>query len=172
MRPGIRQTGGSRRKAPGLFRHRPRAFLALLPPPAHILNENVKGVIPLSAIGYIQVHAFSSKARYPLKNVAITITADDGTAIAMRLTDRSGTITPIAVPVPDKWESQSPNPPEKPFTNVNLYAHLQGYEQVEADNVQVFADITTNQNLELIPLSEFPADWNQTVIFNTPPQNL
>lgn len=142
------------------------------PLPLHILVENAKGVMPLSATGYIQVHAFASNARLPLENVAITITAADGTAIAMRLTNRSGTIVPIPIPVPDKWESQSPDPPEQPFTNVNLYAHLQGYEQIEADNIQVFADVTTNQNLEMIPLSEFPEQWNQTVIFNTPPQNL
>ncbi len=126
----------------------------------------------MPSIGYIQVHAFSSKARYPLANVAITITASDGTAIAMRLTNRSGTIVPIEIPVPDKAESQSPNPPEIPFTTVSLYARLQGYEQIEADNVQIFADTTTNQNLEMIPTPELPDSWGHTIIFNTPPQNL
>ena len=46
------------------------------------------------------------------------------------------------------------------------------YEQIEAENLQVFADTTTFQNLEMIPLAEFPAAWDQTVIYNTPPQNL
>ena len=45
-------------------------------------------------------------------------------------------------------------------------------EQIEAENLQVFADTITNQNLEMIPLSEFPNQWDQTEIFNTPPQNL
>ena len=44
----------------------------------------------MSAIGYIQVHAYTSRARIPLQDVAITVTAEDGTAIALRLTDRSG----------------------------------------------------------------------------------
>ena len=39
-------------------------------------------------------------------------------------------------------------------------------------NLQVFADTTTNQNLEMIPLSELPGAWNQTEIFDTPRQNL
>lgn len=132
----------------------------------------MKGVICLSATGYIQVRAYASTAQFPLKDVAITITATDGTAIAMRLTDRNGMIAPIAIPVPDKSESQTPDPDEKPFTSVNLYARLKGYEQVEAENLQVFADTTTNQNLELVPLSELPNQWDQTVIFDTPPQNL
>ena len=30
----------------------------------------------------------------------------------------------------------------------------------------------TFQNLEMIPLAELPQNWDQTVIYNTPPQNL
>lgn len=126
----------------------------------------------MPATGYIQVRAYTSTAQYPLKDVAITVTATDGTAIAMCLTDRNGRITPIEVPVPDKAESQEPNPGERPFTSVNLYARRQGYEQVESENLQVFADTTTIQNLEMIPLAELPAQWDQTAIFDTPPQNL
>lgn len=126
----------------------------------------------MSATGYIQVHAYASTARFPLENVAITVTATDGTAIAMRLTDRNGLIPPIEVPVPDRAESLEPEPGEKPFTSVNLYARLKGYEQVESENLQVFADTTTIQDLEMIPLSELPDQWDQSEIFNTPPQNL
>lgn len=126
----------------------------------------------MPSTGYIQLRAYTSTAHFPLKDVAITVTATDGTAIAMRLTDRNGLITPIEIPVPDKTESQSPDPGEKPFTNVNLYAHLRGYEQVESENLQVFADTTTFQNLEMIPLSELPGRWDQMVVYDTPPQNL
>ena len=126
----------------------------------------------MSAKGYIQVHAYTSQARIPLKDVAITVTAEDGTAIALRLTDRNGKIRPIEIPVPDKAESQSPNNGERPFTVVNLYSRLKGYEQIENENLQIFADTTTDQNLEMIPLAEFPGQWDQMVIFNTPPQNL
>ena len=126
----------------------------------------------MPATGYILVHAYSSYAQLPLENVAIAVTSTDGTAIAMRLTDRSGQIAPIEIPVPDLAESQSPEPGEKPFTSVNLYAHLKGYEQIESENLQVFADTTTLQNLEMIPLAELPQSWSQNVIFNTPPQNL
>lgn len=126
----------------------------------------------MPATGYIKVRAYTSIAQYPLKDVAVAVTSNDGTAIAMRLTDRNGLIAPIAVPVPDKAESQTPDPPEKPFATVNLYAHARGYEQVESENLQVFADTTTVQNLEMIPLSELPGSWDQTVLFDNPPQNL
>ena len=126
----------------------------------------------LSAKGYITAHAYTSYAQLPIQNVAITVTAGDGTAIAMRITDRNGLIVPIEVPVPDKSASQSPDTGEIPFTNVNLYARLKGYEQIEIENLQVFADTTTNQNLEMVPLSELPGRWDQIAIFDTPPQNL
>lgn len=126
----------------------------------------------MPSTGYITVRAYTSTAQFPLKDVAVTITSEDGTAIAMRLTDRNGQIAPIEIPVPDKAESLTPDPEEKPFTAVNLYARKKGYEQIESENLQVFADTTTNQNLEMIPLSELPNQWDQSEIFYTPPQNL
>ena len=129
-------------------------------------------MILLSATGYITVHAYTSNARLPLEDVAVTVTATDGTAIAMRITDRNGLITPIEIPVPDRSASESPDSGQIPFTAVNLYARLKGYEQIENENLQVFAGTTTDQNLEMIPLSEFPNKWNQTEVFDTPPQNL
>ena len=90
----------------------------------------------------------------------------------MRLTDQNGRITPIEIPVPDKTESQTPQTSVIPFATVNLYAHLKGYERIEAENLQVFADTITVQNLEFIPLSELPGSWDQTVVYDTPPQNL
>ena len=126
----------------------------------------------MPATGYIQVHAYSSFAQIPLQGVAVTVTTPDGTAIAMRLTDRSGRITPIPLPVPDLSASQSPDTGEIPFATVNIHARLRGYEQITAERVQVFADTTTNQDLEMIPLAELPGSWNQTEDFDTPPQNL
>ncbi len=122
--------------------------------------------------GYIQVHIFSSYAQIPIQNAAVAITAPDGTAIALRLTDRSGLITPVDIPTPPLSDSQSPGSEETPFTTVTLHARAQGYEQISAENVQVFPDTVTWQELELIPLAELPAAWDKTEDFDTTPQNL
>ena len=126
----------------------------------------------MASTGYITVHAYTSNAQIPLADVAISIAATDGTAIALRLTDRNGQIRPVSIPGPDRSAGLSPDTGEIPFTAVNLYARLKGYEQAEYENLQVFPGTTTNQNVELIPLSELPGAWNQTAIFDTPPQNL
>jgi xylulokinase len=46
------------------------------------------------------------------------------------------------------------------------------YEEIFIRNLQVFADTVTAQDLELIPLSEFPESWNASESFQTPSQNL
>lgn len=125
----------------------------------------------MPSVGYIQVHAYSSYAQLPLKDVAISVTTGDGTVLAMRLTDRSGRITPVEVPVPELAESLAPGN-AAPFTPVMLYARLDGYEQIQIDDLQVFADTVTVQDLEMIPLSELPSLWSKSETFLTPPQNL
>ena len=129
-------------------------------------------MISLPSTGYIQVHAFESYAQIPLQDVTVSVSADDGTAIALRLTDRSGRIEPIPIPVPDREESLTPNPPERPFATVNLTARLKDYEQIFVDNIQVFSGVTTDQDLELIPLSELPASRSKSETFVTSQQNL
>ena len=121
--------------------------------------------------GYIQVYAYTSKARIPLKNVSVMITDKNNSAIRMGLTDRSGKFGPISISVPNRAESLTPGAAE-PFVHVNIHARLENYEQIEAENVQVFAGTVTIQNFEMIPLSEFPEQWTKTEYFDTPNQNL
>ena len=126
----------------------------------------------MAATGYLQVHAFTSKAQLPLEDVTILITDNAGKAIAMRQTDRSGRIQPIPILTPDVSSSQSPDTGIVPYTSVNVYARLEDFEQIEAENVQVFPGTVTDQALEMIPLSELPEFWSQAEVFLTPPQNL
>lgn len=126
----------------------------------------------MAATGYIQVHAFTSKAQLPLKDVAVLITDADGKTIAIRQTDRSGKIQPVPVSTPDLAASQAPESGTVPFAVVNIYARLENFEQIEAEGIQIFANTVTNQELEMIPLAEFPEFWTETEIFQTPPQNL
>ena len=130
-------------------------------------------MINLSATGYIQVRAYTGTAQIPLKDVAVAVTDSSGAGIAMRLTNRSGQLDePIAITVPDLSASQSPNTGIIPFATVNLYARLENFEEINVERLQVFADTVTDQNLVMIPLSEFPDSWNKVETFNTPAQNL
>lgn len=134
--------------------------------------ENMKGVIILPDYGYIEILAFTSVAQIPLENVAIAVTDTDNTALALGLTNRNGALERIEVPVPAPSAGQTPDTGVVPYTPVNVYARLEGYEQVENKNVQVFPGTITRLNLELIPLSELPSSWDKTVVYQTPTQNL
>lgn len=126
----------------------------------------------MPAIGYLRASAYTSRARIPLEDVAVTVVADDGRLLGLRITDSSGQTTPITIEVPDKTNSQTPDTGKPAFTTVNLYARAEGYEQILVRNVQVFADTVTMQDLAMVPLSELPAKWNQAEVIDTPPQNL
>ena len=127
----------------------------------------------MPSTGYIQVHAYTSYAQIPLKDVAVTVTDTSGSAIAMRLTNRNGQLdVPIEIVTPDRSASQTPNTGTVPFAVVNLYARIENYEEIDIERLQVFPNAVTVQNLEFIPLSELPKNWNKAEIFDTPAQNL
>ena len=126
----------------------------------------------MAATGYIRMHAYTSFARLPLKDVAVTVTATDGTAIATRLTDRSGLTDPIEIPAPDTSAGTSPDSGAVPYTAVNVYARLDGFEQVQNENVQIFPNVVTEQDIEMVPHSELPESWSKIQVFLTPTQNL
>ena len=91
----------------------------------------------------------------------------------MRLTNRSGQFDkPITIDVPDMSAGLNPDTGVIPFATVNLYARKEDFEEIYIRNLQVFANIVTSQDLELIPLSEFPESYNKSERFNVPPQNL
>ena len=125
----------------------------------------------MPAIGYIQAKAYTSRAKLPLEDAAVSVIDENGRLLGLRTTNSSGLTTPIRLEVPDRAASQSPGD-EKPFVTVNLYARAEGYEQVLVRGVQVFADTVTTQELQFVPLSELPGSWKQVEVFDTPPQNL
>lgn len=91
----------------------------------------------------------------------------------MRLTNKSGQLdVPITIPVPDLSAGLRPDTGVIPFARVNIRARLTGYEEIDVEDVQVFPDTLTSQNLEMIPMAELPAKWNKAEIFRIPAQNL
>ncbi len=125
----------------------------------------------MAATGSLQAKAYYSRAQIPLEDVAVSVLDDSGRLLGLRTTDSSGKTTPIRLTVPDSSESQSPGT-AKPFVTVNLYARAEGYEQVLARGIQVFAGTTTLQELQMVPLAELPGSWNQAQVIETPAQNL
>ncbi len=124
--------------------------------------------------GYLSVHSFTSAACIPVEGVTFTITqrrAQGVELLAVRIADESGRIAPVAIAAPDEAESQSPGTP-RPFAVVDITADHPEFERILVENVQIFANITTDQNFALIPLAEQPEVWNMTEVFTIPAQEL
>ena len=125
----------------------------------------------MPAFGYIQAKAYTSRARLPVEDAAVSVVDENGRLLGLRTTNSSGLTTPIRLEVPDPAQSQSPGEP-RPFAAVNLYARAEDYEQVLVRGIQVFPDTVTTQELQFIPLPEQPASRNRVEVFNIPPQDL
>lgn len=126
----------------------------------------------MQTIGYLQARAYTSRAELPLEGTAVTVVDPSGRLLGLRLTDSSGLTTPITLEVPDKANSLSPQTGKPVDATVNLYARLDGYAQILVEDVQIFPDVVTIQDLPLVPLSELPEQSNPGQVILTPPQNL
>ncbi len=126
----------------------------------------------MSAVGYIQAKAYTSRAQIPVEDTAVSVVDNDGRLLGLRLTDSSGVTSPITIQVPDPAESQSPDTGEKGFVTVNLYARAENFEQILVRDIQVFPGVVTMQELILVPLSELPGSRTRAEVIDTPPQNL
>lgn len=111
----------------------------------------------------------------PVEDATVTVTQKSPQGIeellAVWLTNESGVTKTITIQTPDLAASQAPSQ-ERPFSVVNITAEHPLYERIIVDDVQIFPDTVSTQLLQFIPLNEFPDAWDQTEVFDVPPQNL
>ena len=124
--------------------------------------------------GYLSVRTFTSSAELPIEGASVIVTqksSNGSKLIASRITDRSGNIAPIAIPTPDRTESQQAGTPT-PFAKVDITVDYPNYERILVEDAQIFPGVITQQNFKLIPIEERPDAWNLTEIFQVTAQNL
>ena len=107
------------------------------------------------------------------RSVTVTQKSPEGLTelLAVWITDESGKTQPLTVPTPALEERLAPSRGQ-PFSLVDVTAEHPLYERIIVNDVQIFPDTVSTQNFQLIPLDEAPEIWNQTEIFDIPPQNL
>ena len=109
----------------------------------------------------------------PGATVAVTQRAGGGrhTLLALRVTDENGRTAPIRVATPEPSASESPGT-ESPFAVCDIWVEVPGYEMLLVENVQVFPNTESLQELELIPLPEQTSSSTRGEIVDIPPQDL
>lgn len=126
--------------------------------------------------GYIVARVYTSRSMIPIKDASVAVLEEidnRSMLIGYRKTDEVGKTTPISIQTPDREMSQSPNDTETfPFTQVNIQIEHPNYYTMYIRNVQVFADTTSVQNAELIPIEAQAEPKNAVETFEVLPQNL
>lgn len=129
----------------------------------------------MASFGTIITHVYTSSAQIPIPGatVAVTRKLDDGryVLLALRISDESGKTAAIRIPTPDLSEGLAPGGPV-PFALVDLWVESPGFELIRIEDMQVFPDTETIQDLELIPLPENTAPSSRSETVEIPPQDL
>ena len=93
------------------------------------------------------------------------------TLLSFQQTNSSGNTALLRVDTPAFANSQAPDRPVG-FTNLRIAVDHPLYERVLVVNAQVFPDVMTIQDVQLLPLDILPSNWGETQEFDIPPQNL
>ncbi len=124
--------------------------------------------------GYIQVRVFTSRAEIPLEGATVSITIDGDNSAALggvRFTNREGLIDRVTVDTPPSGNSTKPFQ-DKGFAIFNIRVERENYYTILVKDAQVFPNITTIQNVEMIPLPENAPKGEKLKTIVIPPQNL
>lgn len=128
----------------------------------------------MAAEGYLTVRTYTSSAQLPIVGATVSVTEEGKNGarlIATRITDRSGRTSPIKITTPNLSESLTPGQ-AVPFTTVNIIIEKKGFDRMLIENAQLFAGITSELTVDMLPLGENPDNFNTTEIVNVTPQEL
>ena len=108
-------------------------------------------------VGYLQVNVRSASGALPVADATVTVRATEDTPnsyFRILTTDRSGQTPRIALPAPPRALSQAPEPPQVlPYATYVIETRKAGYRTVENTFVPIYADVTSIQPVDLVPLS-------------------
>lgn len=133
----------------------------------------------MQATGTLSVRVYTSQAQIPLEGAAVVVAApgEEGKwkLLSIQCTDSSGKIRNLSVDTPVLGESTSPGglPGNgAPCALCTVWAERPGYIMLRVDGVQVFPDVETVQNMELIPLPQGLCSLQQREEWDIPAQSL
>ena len=104
--------------------------------------------------GYLEIFIFGARELFPIEFAEIYI-KKDGELINHLTTDESGRGERLEFETPPESESTSPGF-DKPFTTINVTILKEGFFPTTIENVQIFPNIVSRLNTELVPIPDNP----------------
>ena len=127
--------------------------------------ENISG-----GIGLLKTNVFLNNIGRPAENAKVEIISPEtDTVIQQSFTDIQGQLQPVVLSAPPIENSLSPDEP-RPFNQYNMRVTLDGYQSAFIQNIQIYPDTTSIQNVALVQNFEninipYPTLWG-----NFPPK--
>ena len=121
--------------------------------------------------GYVTVRTFTREQISPVSGASVYIVSngENGEKNIERLliTDENGKTGVVEIEL-----TENPEYDGQPYTLIDIYVYRDAFYTVKVEDVQVFADRITLQNVEMIPLPENFNEVDDVNIFVVKPQNL
>ncbi len=107
--------------------------------------------------GTLKVQLFAANRTFPVLGGTVTVLVklneNDSATLFEGLTDINGIIDPITLPAPSSSSTQSPETANiRPFATYTIIATHPQYAMAQFDNVPIFSNIKSIQQIELVPL--------------------
>ena len=107
--------------------------------------------------GTLIARVFTSRGQLPVEGASVSVLLHQDhqpqTLLSTQVSGPSGTTQPITIHTPGPEASQSPRQ-EDPFTLCDVWVEHQGYQLLQIQNVPIFSDVVSMQDLPLIPLAD------------------
>lgn len=117
-----------------------------------------------NAVGRLQVEVFGGSVALPINGARVEVTDNNGNVVTEVFTNESGKTPNIELPAPPKQLSLEPEDEVQPYSTYNVRVSADGFEDFEANGVQILADSIAIQRAMLSP--------SQEEIINIPPSTL
>lgn len=123
------------------------------------------------AYGNLIVQTATSITGIPIENAEVFVTsADNKKIISYERTNVNGKTKPIRIEAPAKDDTYSPDF-KHPYTEVRVYATKESFFNMLIENVQVFAEETSVQYINMLPLPiNYKGSDTRTIVIT--PQDL
>lgn len=129
----------------------------------------------MASAGTIITRVYTSKAQIPLPGVTVAFTqrrpSGKRLLLATRISDEDGKTAPVTVSTPDAAAGLAPGG-SRPFTLIDVWAEHADFETLRVEDVQLFPDTKTIQELPLLPLPEMVSPSVLSEHVQIPPQTL
>lgn len=132
----------------------------------------------MTGIGTLIVRVYTSRAQIPVEGATVVVTGQGKNGkqnlISIQITDRSGMIQPIRIQTPGAEESTQPNGVNGgvPFAICSVWVEHPGFAMMQMEGVQIFPQVETIQNVELVPLGENQSSLQRRSVREISAQNL